>query len=99
MLIGADSRQQRALRLSGNIVQRGERSRCKERVTRSPQHTGGGLMIAKLLKQCSLADTRSAAHERNATTAIVSGTEPFRQIRKKFFALEKFHWIHQTKLV
>src|ERR1700727_3097278 len=84
---GTDRRQQCSFRLPRDVVQWGERSRCKERITCPPKYPGLALLLGELLYQCGFADARFASNERNAAASLGGGMEPFHQIRKTSFTL------------
>ena len=88
---GIDRPQQRALRLPRDVVQRSERSGCKERIAGPPKHPRLALLPGELLYQRRLADARLAGHERDTAASLGSGMEPLREIRKTSFTLEQFH--------
>src|SRR3979490_3325239 len=48
---GIDGRQQRALRLPRDVVQRGEGTRREERIARPPQYTRFALLLREFLQQ------------------------------------------------
>src|SRR5579863_2893099 len=88
---GSDRRQQRAFRLPRDVVQRGERPGCKERIACPPKYPRLALLLAECLYQRGLADARFAGHERDTTASLGSGMEPPGQFRKTLLTLEEFH--------
>src|SRR3981189_1403905 len=85
---GIDGRQQRALRLPRDVVQRGEGPGREERIARPPQYTRFARLLRQFLQQRGLADPRFAADERDTTTALRRSTEPFRQIGETSLTLK-----------
>ena len=77
---GIDGRQQRALRLPRDVVQRGKRTGSEERIARPPQHGRRALLLREFLQQRGLADACFAPHERDTTAVLRRSAEPFRQI-------------------
>ena len=90
---GIDRRQQCALRLPRDVVQRSKRSGCKERIARPPKYPSLAQLLAEFLYQCGFADARFTSHERNTASSHGGQVEPLRQIRKISFALQQFHRI------
>src|ERR1700733_1338557 len=88
---GIDRRQQCALRLPRDVVQRGKRPGCEECIACPPKYPSPARLPAEFLYQCGFADARFTRDERNTAASRGGPVKPLRQIRKVSFALQQFH--------
>src|SRR2546423_4291347 len=85
--------EQVALSLRSYVVQRTERTRRKQRITRAPEHSC--LLLVRLgesLDKRCLSDSRFATHENQAPTPCGYIFENSLQVSKELFALKQLHF-------
>jgi hypothetical protein len=90
ILLRAQSLEQRTSRLPRDIVERSERTGCKERVARAPQQTRIALPLRECPHQRRLADAGFADDERD-TPSSSRGVEARRELGQGYFAFEELH--------
>jgi len=93
-----DCREQRALRLQGDVVERRPRTGREQRVACSPEDTHLVLPPGEFPQQRRLANSGFSGQKRYTAGALDSRTEPFLQIGEARFAFEQIHRISKEAL-